>query len=39
MRSRVSSRPTVWTFRDGKVVGFDAYADRAGALKAVSVEE
>jgi ketosteroid isomerase-like protein len=29
----------VWTFRDGKVVGFDAYADRAGALKAVGLEE
>ena len=29
----------VWTFRDGKVVGFDAYADRAGALRAVGLEE
>ena len=29
----------VWTFRDGKVVGFDAYADRAPALKAVGLEE
>jgi ketosteroid isomerase-like protein len=29
----------VWTFRDGKVVGFDAYADRAEALKAVGLAE
>jgi len=29
----------VWTFRDGKVVGFDAYANRDEAFKAVGIEE
>ena len=29
----------IWTFRDGKIVGFDAYADRAEALRAVGLEE
>jgi ketosteroid isomerase-like protein len=29
----------VWTFRDGKVVRFDAYADRAEALEVVGLEE
>ena len=29
----------LWTIRDGKVLRFDAYADRARALKAVGLEE
>ena len=29
----------IWTFHDGKVAGFDAYADRAEALKAVGLAE
>jgi ketosteroid isomerase-like protein len=28
----------IWSFRDGRVVGFDAYANRAEALKAAGVE-
>jgi ketosteroid isomerase-like protein len=32
------SNAAVWTFRDGKIVGFDAYSDRAVALKAVGLE-
>jgi len=33
------SNAAVWTFRDGKIVGFDAYADRAVALNAVGLAE
>ncbi len=29
----------VWTFRDGKVVRLDAYADKAEALEAVGLQE
>jgi ketosteroid isomerase-like protein len=29
----------VWTFRDGKIVRYDAYADHAEALRAVGLEE
>jgi len=35
----VGRNAAVWTFRDGKIVRFDAYADRAVALKAVGLEE
>jgi ketosteroid isomerase-like protein len=33
------SNASVWTFRDGAIVRFDAYADRAEALKAVGLAE
>jgi ketosteroid isomerase-like protein len=35
----MGSNAAVWTFRDGKIVRFDAYADRAVARKAAGLAE